>query len=109
MKNIIPNIISDYVDASNSRDTAKLLSLFTDDAIVKDEGKSYKGLNEIKAWLKLITELYEFQMEVLDIKLEQPAIIVTTRLTGNFPGKNPIDIQNHFKLAGDKIIELSHS
>jgi ketosteroid isomerase-like protein len=109
MKNIIPKAISDYIDASNTRDTTKLLSLFTDDAIVRDEGKTYKGLDEIKAWRKLVNESYEFQMEVLDIELEQTSIIVTTRLTGNFPGKNPIDIQNHFKLAGDKIIELSHS
>ena len=108
MKNIIPKAITDYVDASNSRDTTKLLSFFTDDAIVNDEGKTYKGLNEIKAWRKLLTESYEFQMEILDIEPGQTNVIVTTRLTGNFPGKNPVDIQNHFKLTGDKIIELSH-
>jgi ketosteroid isomerase-like protein len=108
MKNTTTKVISEYVDASNSRDTTKLLSLFTNDAIVKDEGKTYKGLNEIKAWRKLLTESYEFQMEVLDIELEKTNVIVTARLTGNFPGKNPVDIQNHFKLTGDKIIELSH-
>jgi ketosteroid isomerase-like protein len=108
MKNVIPRIITDYVVASNTRDITTLLSLFTDDAIVKDEGKIYRGLDGIKAWRKLINASYEFQMEVLDIELEQTSVIVTTWLTGNFSGKNPIDIQNHFKLRGNKITELSH-
>ena len=44
----LPHIIQDFVDSSNRHDVQSILSCFSDDAVVRDEGGTLRGQNAIK-------------------------------------------------------------
>ena len=53
-------LISGFVEASNARDTDGLLALFSDDAVVRDEGNEYRGIDRIRAWRADVEAKYTF-------------------------------------------------
>jgi ketosteroid isomerase-like protein len=44
-----PHIIQSYVDSSNRHDVQSILSCFSDDAVVHDEGKTLHGNKAISS------------------------------------------------------------
>ncbi len=103
----IPNVIIDYVAASNAKDIAKVVSFFAEDTLVKDEGNTYHGINEVAAWQQKIHEAYDFQMLIKQVANTKDSYIVTTTLSGTFPGKNPIDVEQQFTIDKNKITALT--
>ena len=51
MRTKMPDVIDAYIQASNSRDADRFGSLFSEDAIVHDEGQEYRGVVAIRKWL----------------------------------------------------------
>lgn len=78
---------------------------FTENAIVKDEGQTHKGRAAIKQWKADATKRYQYTSEPFACEEKDGKIIVTSKLTGNFPG-SPIDLRFFFELKGDKIAAL---
>jgi hypothetical protein len=101
----LPTPIATYVAAENSGDTDALAQCFSEDAVVRDEGKTIKGLAAIKHWKAETREKYQHTVEPLASVQKDDRTIVTNRLTGNFPG-SPIEIVFVFTLQGDKIASL---
>jgi ketosteroid isomerase-like protein len=101
----LPVPIAIYVAAENSGDTEALAQCFSEDAVVRDEGKTIKGLAAIKQWKAETREKYQHTVEPLASVQKDGKTIVTKRLTGNFPG-SPIELEFVFTLAGDKIASL---
>ena len=97
--------IAIYIAAENRGDTEAMAQCFAEDAIVRDEGRTIKGLAAIKRWKAETNRKYQHTVEPLRSAREGDKIIVTNRLTGNFPG-SPIELQFIFKLDGDKIASL---
>lgn len=48
---------------------------------------------------------YVYTIEPLACELRDDKVVVTSRITGNFPG-SPVDLRFFFELAGDKIASL---
>ncbi len=101
----LPPPIAIYVDAENRGDIEAMAQCFAPDAIVQDEGKTIKGLNEIKQWKAETKRKYQHTIEPLASVQEDDKIMITNRLTGNFPG-SPIELEFIFKLDGNKIASL---
>lgn len=80
-------------------------AIMAEDAVVRDEGKTIKGLAAIKRWKAETKKKYQHTVEPLASARKDGKIIVTNRLTGNFPG-SPIDLQFILVLDGDKIASL---
>lgn len=78
---------------------------FVEDAVVKDEGHTYNGRAAIKKWKDDASAKYEYTIEPLTCVQNESKIVVTCRLTGNFPG-SPVDLRFFFEQAGDKIASL---
>lgn len=78
---------------------------FTDDAIVKDEGHIYNGRAAIKKWKEDTSKKYTYTSEPLTCEQRDGKAVVTSRLTGNFPG-SPVDLRFAFELVGEKIASL---
>jgi ketosteroid isomerase-like protein len=55
----LPRIINDYVNASNAHDVKCILVCFSDDAVVRDEGKEFRGKEMIEGWLVKTIEKYQ--------------------------------------------------
>ena len=88
----LPEPIAAYFAAENGHDTGALERCFTEDAVVRDEGQTFKGLADIKQWKAETKKKYQHTVEPLEAVQKDGETIVTNRLTGNFPG-SPIDLR----------------
>ncbi len=104
MKLHLPKPIARYfaVDAS---ETETLDQCFTENAVVKDEGKTYTGLVAIQEWKQASAKKYTYTSEPLAYEEKESKAMVTSRITGNFPG-SPIDLRYAFELDENKITFL---
>ena len=101
----LPPPIAIYIAAENQGDTETLARCFAEHAVVRDEGRTIQGLAAIKEWKSGTRKKYRHRVEPLASVRKDDEIIVTNRLTGNFPG-SPIDLRFIFVLDGDKIASL---
>jgi hypothetical protein len=102
----LPTPIAIYIAAENRGDTEALSQCFAEHAVVRDEGQTIEGLAAIKRWKAETKKKYQHTVEPLSCVRKDGKTIVTSRLTGNFPG-SPIDLQFIFGLEGDKIVSLA--
>ena len=101
----LPMPIAVYIAAENGGDPGALSQCFAEGAVVRDEGKTIKGLAAIKRWKAETKKKYQHTVEPLASVQKGDKTVVTNRLTGNFPG-SPIELQFIFKLDGEKIVSL---
>ena len=101
----LPEPIAAYIAAENGHDTEAVARCFTDNAVVRDEGRTIKGLAAIKEWKAETKKKYQHTVEPLEAVQKDGETIVTNRLTGNFPG-SPIDLKFVFRLEGGKTASL---
>ena len=100
----LPKSIAAYFTADKG-DTEAFSQCFTEEAIVKDEGHTYHGRAAIEQWKAEASTKYQYTSEPFACEQKDGKIIVTSRLTGNFPG-SPIEVRFVFRLEGDKIASL---
>lgn len=100
----IPPSISDYFEADKAGGDA-VAECFAEDAVVRDEGETHQGRAAIKAWKAAASKKYQYTSELLDCEEHEGKTVVTSRLTGNFPG-SPVDLRFFFGLSGGKIATL---
>ena len=100
----LPKPIAAYFSADKG-DGEAVVQCFADDAVVKDEGHTYRGTAAIRRWKTETTSKYEYTSEPFALEGQDGKIVVTSRLTGNFPG-SPINLRYLFELLGDKIVSL---
>ena len=83
----IPAVVERYLRAADEQDWDTLVSCFTDDAIVVDEGNTYRGPGEIRAWREDAAATYTFTSTVLERNnIAADRCDVVSLLQGNFPG-----------------------
>jgi hypothetical protein len=100
----LPEPIAAYF-AADKADSQGLSRCFTDNAVVKDEGRTYNGRAAIKNWKEEASAKYEYTSEPMACEQQRGKHVVTCRLTGNFPG-SPVDLRFIFELEGDRIASL---
>lgn len=100
------DLIRRYFDLDADRDIESIVALFSDDAIVVDEGQTRHGTEEIRAWQVGPASKYTYTTEVLDtVALEADRYVVTGRLAGNFP-RGSAELTWDFTVAGGRISRL---
>ena len=100
----LPDPIAAYFDADHG-DGEAVARCFTKQAIVKDEGQTHCGAEAIKAWKTGVSAKYRYTSTPFAMEQKDGLCIVTSRLTGNFPG-SPIDLRYLFRLERGKIAHL---
>lgn len=100
----LPRPIADYF-AADTIDSEAVADCFTRNAAVKDEGRTYEGRAAIKQWKAEASARYQYTSEPFACEQQDGKFIVTSKLTGNFPG-SPVNLRFFFKLEGDKIAAL---
>ncbi len=100
------DVIRRYFDLDADRDIESIVALFSDDAIVVDEGETRRGTEEIRAWQLGPASKYTYTTEVLDsVAVAADRHVVMGRLTGNFPG-GCVELKWDFTLAAGRIRRL---
>ena len=100
----LPEPIANYF-AADKTDGAAVARCFTLDGVVKDEGHTYRGLAEIQRWKTEASAKYAYTSEPFACERQGAMPVVTSRLTGTFPG-SPVDLRYFFGLEGGKIASL---
>lgn len=104
MSLVLPEPIATYF-ASDTKDGAAVARCFTVDAAVVDERNTHRGRDAIARWKTEATAKYDYVSNPVAIEGMGDRLIVTARLTGNFPG-SPLDLRYAFTLEGTEIARL---
>jgi hypothetical protein len=100
----LPKPIADYFEADRGSGES-VDKCFVSDAVVRDEGKVYHGVNEIRKWRAEVAAKFTYSCQPLAVQQQDDRTVVTCRLEGNFPG-SPVNLRFFFRLANDKIQDL---
>ncbi|HVJ40102.1 MAG TPA: nuclear transport factor 2 family protein [Dongiaceae bacterium] len=101
----LPPCIARYLAWENAPETGTLTDCFAADAVVRDEGREMTGLDAITAWKTASREKYQHSIEPLESATRDGKVVVTGKVTGNFPG-SPVNLHFAFTLRGDRIAAL---
>jgi ketosteroid isomerase-like protein len=98
----LPQIIDDYIKASNAHHVKSILACFSDDAVVRDEGETLHGKKAIEGWIARTIEKYKFHFKPLSIKEDNVDVVVTVEVSGTFDG-SPVSLGYRFTIERDKV------
>ena len=101
----LPSIVARFVDASNARDLDRFAACFAADAVVEDEGRTHKGIDEVREWKRETENRYTYTIEPTDLDQRNGQTILTATLAGNFPG-SPVDLKYEFTIIEEAIKAL---
>ena len=101
----LPIVIDNYIRASNAHDVKSILSCFSEDAVVRDEGETLRGKKAIEGWIAKTIEKYKFQLKPLSLKEDKVDVVVMLEVSGTFDG-SPVTVDYHFTIESDKILSL---
>ena len=101
----LPQPIATYVAADNAGDDAALAACFTADAVVRDEGRTIRGLDAILAWKAESKRKYQYTVEPIAVIEAEGGAVLTGRVSGQFPG-SPVELRYVFGLKGGRIETL---
>lgn len=101
----LPKPVDIFFASENLHDPTAIDTCFAADATVRDEGKTIEGLAAIKAWRIEAGKKYNHTIEPLTISERDGKVIVTGKVSGNFPG-SPINLDHVFELKDDLIVSL---
>jgi len=106
----LPQVISDYLAASDQRDVDAIVACFSVDAHVLDENKDRTGHAEIRQWREDVDTAFEYTSTVTDSTAlgeingaQRYGVVV--HLQGNFPG-GEVDLANSFTIRNGHIVDL---
>src|SRR5215471_18453800 len=100
----LPGPIAAYF-AADREDGEAVARCFTEAAIVKGEGRTYRGRAAIRQWKENASTRYQYTSEPFACEPRDGTVVVTSRLTGTFPG-SPVNLRFFFVLEGDAIASL---
>lgn len=97
----LPATVKTYLTAQAAGEDARVLSAFTADAVVTDEGRDNVGRTQIEAWLNGPAGEYTYTTEFAGASsVDGQTVDVRQRLEGNFPG-GVADLHYRFSLDGE--------
>jgi hypothetical protein len=100
----LPDPIEAYFEADR-RDGHAVARCFTNDGVVVDEGRTHAGHAAIEAWKIAASAQFPYVTEPFALEKKARKYIVTSRVTGDFPG-SPVDLRYTFTLERGKIASL---
>ena len=105
-ENELPLTIATYLTAHKNNDAAAAIKTFADDAVVTDEGNTYRGRNEISDWLGSAASEFTFTTEFVGATTSEAGYFdVVQHLEGDFPG-GVADLHFRFAMDGALISRL---
>lgn len=99
----LPEPIAAYFAAEHNPEA--LARCFTEQAVMKDDGHTYTGVDAIKAFMAEASAKYSATTVPFALEREDGFQIVKAKVTGNFPG-SPIDLSYRFRLERGLIASL---
>jgi hypothetical protein len=99
----LPEPIAAYFAAEHRPEA--LARCFTSQAVIKDDGHTYTGVDAIKVFMTEASAKYNATSVPFESSREDGVQIVRAKVTGNFPG-SPLDLSYRFRLERGLIASL---
>jgi len=90
---------------ASEHDPAALVQCFAANAVVKDDGHTYVGIDAIKAFMAAASARYNATSVPFALQDDDGFQVVRAKVTGNFPG-SPANLSYRFGLARGLIDSL---
>lgn len=101
----LPKVLTDLVKAQNEFDAVAYANLFSETAVVFDEGKTHKGRLEIERWIDHSNKNYQAVMRPLEYTENGTTSVLSAECSGTFPG-SPIVLKFNFDIFDGQIQNL---
>ncbi|MFD2796699.1 nuclear transport factor 2 family protein [Promicromonospora vindobonensis] len=102
----LPDVVAAHLAAHEARDADRELVCYADDAVVSDDGQTYRGRAEIRAWLSRAAGEYTYTSTLTGVRQEDADHWTAVRhLEGDFPG-GVVDLRYRYTLAAGRITSL---
>jgi ketosteroid isomerase-like protein len=103
----LPAVVAAHQAAHEAHDVERELACFAEHATVTDEGRTYRGLAEIRAWMGRAASEYTYTSELTAVHQEDAEHWTAVRhLEGDFPG-GVVDLRYRYTLNADRITNLT--
>jgi hypothetical protein len=99
----LPEPIAAYFAAQHNPDA--LACCFTAQAVMKDDGHTYSGVNAIKSFMAEASAKYSATTVPFTWERQDGFQVVRAQVTGTFPG-SPVDLTYRFRLERGLIASL---
>ena len=100
----LPAPIAAYF-AADRHDSDAIAQCFTEQAVVKDEGRPYRGRVAISQWNADTSARYNYSSEPVGLQHQDGKTVVTSHLVGDFFG-SPVDLRFFFCSRATKLPSL---
>jgi ketosteroid isomerase-like protein len=94
-----------YFAAANAFDVDRTVALFTEEAVVTDEGKDLRGREAIREWVARTMREYAATATPEQVDVRDGGVLVRALVSGTSPG-SPAHLTFRFAIAGDRIAGL---
>ncbi len=102
----LPGTIRAFLAAHAARDTDTAVRAFSAAAVVVDEGRTFRGTDEILGFLRDAGAQFTYTTELIGAQcVDEARWVATHRLEGDFPG-GVAELDYRFTMDGDLIAEL---
>ena len=102
----LPATIRGYLAAHLAGDTDTALRAFAPTAVVVDDGRAYRGTEEIRGFLATAGSEFTYTTTLVGAeRTDDTHWVAVNHLEGDFPG-GVVDLRYRFVLAGDLVAEL---
>ena len=102
----LPTTIRGFLAAHTARDTDTAVRAFGASAVVVDEGRTFRGTDEILGFLRDAGSEFTYTTELVGAQcVDETRWVATNRLEGDFPG-GVAELDYRFTMDGDRIAEL---
>jgi hypothetical protein len=106
---VLPPLIAEYVEATNSFDLDRLMGTFAEDALVNDQLRDYWGKAAIREWARHDIVGERLTMNVTKVIKHYANFIVTASVDGNFDRSglpDPLVLAFYFNALNNLIVQL---
>ncbi|MFF7551164.1 nuclear transport factor 2 family protein [Streptomyces canus] len=103
---LLPTTVREFFAAHVVRDADTASSFLAEDAVVVDQGETFRGREEAHAFLRDAGSEFEYTTEQIGARrVDDTHWVVTVRLEGTFPG-GVVELDYRFALRDDLVAEL---
>jgi hypothetical protein len=100
----VPAEVQRLLDAANAGDIDGFLGGFTEDGVVDDWGRAFRGAEEIRGWSDAEFIGKRVSLDVTEVASKSGETVVTAQVGGNgFNGPSHFS----FRVAGDRVSRMT--
>lgn len=102
----LPTAARSFVDGWQGGEADDVDALFTEDAVVSDQGETFRGRQEIRRWIDESIHLFTTTLTFLGAREVDGMVGASYRLEGDFPG-GVAELEYQFHLDDEgRIVQL---